>query len=145
MSVLLTNARFAYVCFNLLSFAFGRLNSVLVGFFRFYPLFNDIRKTHEATAHTRARARVVCALARSVSVSFSSSISSSISFSLRYPIGDHRVPIGGLFFIVPALTSSAASGLYLLFVIVHCFLVAVLILLQIFLALLVTFLRFYIF
>ena len=69
---------------------------------------------------THAHARVVCALARSVSVSFSSSISSSISFSLRYPIGDHRVPIGGLFFIVPAPASSDASGLYLLFVIVKC-------------------------
>ena len=66
--------------------------------------------------HTHVHARVVCTLARSVSVS----ISSSISFSLRYPIGDHRVPIGGLFFIVPALTSSAAAGLYLLFVIVKC-------------------------
>lgn len=110
MSVLITSVAFVIKCL----FCF---RSVKFGFICF---FNDIRKSHEATARTRARARVVCALARSVSVSFSSSISSSISFSLRYPIGDHRAPIGGLFFIVPALTSSAASGLYLLFVIVKC-------------------------
>lgn len=56
MSVLITSVAFVIKCpfclqmLILLRFAFGRLNSVSLGFFRFYPLFNNIRKPHEVTA-----------------------------------------------------------------------------------------------